>query len=87
MSRSQVASHNVYAMLNTVMRDDDSGVDDLDESHLAPSVPMATPTLDGNTDGCTTLALTDSDMFADRPTRPTSNRATNFPRFCNWQPP
>ncbi len=66
-----VASHNAYAVL-----DMDTDDDDPDGSPVDPAVLMIPPTLDGtatlamdtlNTDGCTTLALTNTDMFDGSP--------------------
>jgi hypothetical protein len=73
MHRSPVASHNVYDVLDLDMGDNDSGVVDLDGSPLTPAVLMVMPTLDEtansamdtlNSNRCTTLALTNADMFA-----------------------
>jgi hypothetical protein len=67
-SRSPVASHNVY---DVDTGDDDS--DDLDGPPVDPAVLIVMPTLDGtatsamDTNGCTTLALTNADMFDGSP--------------------
>ncbi len=64
-SRPRVAFPKVYAVLDTDMND-------LDVSRLDPSVPIAPPILDKtatlakdniNTHGCTTLAMTNPEMF------------------------
>jgi hypothetical protein len=67
-----VASHNVYDVLDTDVGDHDLVADDLEVSPLDSPVPMAPLNVDEaatlamdtlNTDGCTTLALSNSDMF------------------------
>ncbi len=70
--RSPVTSNNRYDVLDLDMDDDD----DLDGSPVDPAVLMIPPTLDGtatlaldtlNTNGCMTLALTNTDMFDGSP--------------------
>jgi hypothetical protein len=59
-SRLPVASHNVYEVLDTQTGDDDPAVNDLD----VPPLDLAVMDTLNTHDGCTTLALTNSDMFA-----------------------
>jgi hypothetical protein len=91
-SRSPAASDNMYDVLDADVGEDDPALDDLDLSPLDPCDPIrdgtATLAMDTlNTCGSTTLALTNSDMFAASSNSAYLDSGTHSPRSCNRQPP
>jgi hypothetical protein len=83
--RSPVTSNNLYDVLDLDMDEEHTGDDDLDGS---PVDAVILPTLDGtatlaldtlHTNGCTTVALTNTDIFDGSPHRAYLDSANQLP--------